>query len=152
MRVLITGSNGLLGQKLLHKLRVDKTVELIATSLGENIVSEKNGYTYFDLDITNENAVSKIILEQKPDVVINTAAMTDVDLCEDKKKKTKFIIFKFQIFKISNYQISNVQNFNLLNFKFHNFEFQNFNFSNFKILNFQISNFQKFIISKFQIS
>ena len=85
MRVLITGSNGLLGQKLLHKLRVDKTVELIATSLGENIVSEKNGYTYFDLDITNENAVSKIILEQKPDVVINTAAMTDVDLCEDKK-------------------------------------------------------------------
>ena len=29
MKVLITGSNGLLGQKLLHKLRVDDSLELI---------------------------------------------------------------------------------------------------------------------------
>jgi len=86
MKVLITGSNGLLGQKLLHKLRQDSSVELIATSKGENRVSKKSGYTYFDLDITNKNAVSEIILEQKPDVVINTAAMTNVDLCEDKKQ------------------------------------------------------------------
>jgi len=85
MKVLITGSNGLLGQKLLHKLRVDKSVELIATSRGVNRVSEKNGYTYFDLDITDEKAVSKIISEQNPNVVINTAAMTNVDLCEEKK-------------------------------------------------------------------
>ena len=51
MRVLITGSNGLLGQKLLHKQRQDSSVELIATSKGANRVSEKDGYTYFDLDI-----------------------------------------------------------------------------------------------------
>ena len=47
MKVLITGSNGLLGQKLLHKLRQDLSVDLIATSIGENRVSDKNGYTYF---------------------------------------------------------------------------------------------------------
>ena len=35
MKILITGSNGLLGQKLLHKLRIDDTVELIATSKGK---------------------------------------------------------------------------------------------------------------------
>ena len=85
MKILITGSNGLLGQKLLQKLRVDNSVELIATSRGENRVSEKNNYTYFDVDITDESAVSQIIAEQKPDVVINTAAMTNVDLCEAEK-------------------------------------------------------------------
>jgi len=85
MKILITGSNGLLGQKLLHKLRGDSNVELIATSKGTNRVSEKNNYTYFDLDITNEKAVAKLISEQKPNVVINTAAMTNVDLCEDNK-------------------------------------------------------------------
>ena len=85
MKVLITGSNGLLGQKLLHKLRVDNSMELIATSIGENRVSETSGYTYFDLDITDNTAVEQIISEQKPDVVINTAAMTNVDLCEEKK-------------------------------------------------------------------
>ena len=86
MKVLITGSNGLLGQKLLHKLRVDEEVNLVATSKGENRVSEKNGYTYFDLDITNKNAVSQLIASEKPQVVFNTAAMTNVDLCEEKKE------------------------------------------------------------------
>ena len=47
MKVLITGSNGLLGQKLLHKIRVDNSMQLIATSIGENRVSETSGYTYF---------------------------------------------------------------------------------------------------------
>ncbi len=86
MKILITGSNGLLGQKLLHKLRQDSSVQLIATSKAENRVSEKEGYTYFDLDITNNNAVAQLIESEKPQVVINTAAMTNVDLCEDEKK------------------------------------------------------------------
>ena len=86
MKILITGSNGLLGQKLLHKLRVDEEVNLVATSKGENRISEKNGYTYFDLDITNKNAVTQLIASEKPQVVFNTAAMTNVDLCEEKKE------------------------------------------------------------------
>ena len=86
MKILITGSNGLLGQKILYKLRLDKDVRCIATSKGINRVSEKKGYTYLSLDITNENSVSRVIAEQEPDVVINTAAMTNVDLCEDERK------------------------------------------------------------------
>jgi dTDP-4-dehydrorhamnose reductase len=85
MKVLITGSNGLLGQKLLHKLKEDKGINLIAISRGENRVSQKNGYIYFDLDITDNIEIKKVIVKQMPDVVINTAAMTNVDICEDKK-------------------------------------------------------------------
>jgi len=86
MKILITGSNGLLGQKLLHKLRKDSSVQLIATSKGENRVSEQNGYIYFDLDITNNDAVAQLISSERPEVVINTAAVTNVDLCEDERK------------------------------------------------------------------
>ena len=86
MKILITGSNGLLGQKLLQKLRKDLSVELIATSKGENRVSKKGDYTYFDLDITDNDAIAKLISKEKPQVVMNTAAMTNVDLCEDEKK------------------------------------------------------------------
>ena len=86
MKILITGVNGLLGQKLLHKLRQDFSVELIATSKGENRVSNKDCYTYFDLDITDNDAIAKLISREKPQVVINTAAMTNVDLCEDEKQ------------------------------------------------------------------
>ena len=87
MRILITGSNGLLGQKLLHKLRLDSTVDCIASSKGYNRVSNKYGYTYISLDITNKKEVEQVISAQNPDVVINTAAMTNVDLCEEKKKE-----------------------------------------------------------------
>ena len=85
MKILITGSNGLLGQKLLHKLRVDNSVDLIAASRGENRVSEQSNYKYIALDITSKQEVEQVILVEKPDVVINTAAMTNVDLCEEKK-------------------------------------------------------------------
>ena len=87
MKVLITGSNGLLGQKLLHKLRKDTSVELIATSIGDNRVSEKEGYKYISLDITSKSEVENIIFSEKPDVIINTAAMTNVDACEDNKQE-----------------------------------------------------------------
>lgn len=87
MKVLITGSNGLLGQKLLHKLRKDISVELVATSIGDNRVSEKEGYKYLSLDITNKSEVEDIIFFEKPDVIINTAAMTNVDDCEDNKQE-----------------------------------------------------------------
>ena len=87
MKVLITGSNGLLGQKLVHKLRIDELVELIATSKGENRISEKIGYNYISLDVTKKEELEKVILSEKPHVIINTAAMTNVDACEDKKQE-----------------------------------------------------------------
>ncbi len=82
MKILVTGSNGLLGQKLVHKLSTDPEVELIATARGENRLKKASGYTYRPLDITNQDEVAQTIAEVKPDVVINTAAMTNVDACE----------------------------------------------------------------------
>ena len=85
MKILITGSNGLLGQKLVHKLKNKNNIELFASSKGENRIYDKSNYKYISLDVTNETRVSKIVQEINPDVVINTAAMTNVDDCEDKK-------------------------------------------------------------------
>lgn len=86
MKILITGSNGLLGQKLVHKLSKDPEVELIATARGENRLSNKEGYTYKSLDITDEKAVAEAISKFKPDLLIHTAAMTNVDACEADKE------------------------------------------------------------------
>ena len=84
-KILITGSNGLLGQKLLHALIKRSDVEVIATSFGENRMLKKTGYIYESLDITNKAEVENIINKFKPDVIINTAAMTNVDACESKR-------------------------------------------------------------------
>ncbi|MGB0882106.1 MAG: SDR family oxidoreductase [Vicingaceae bacterium] len=86
MRILITGSNGLLGQKLIYLLSGKSNLQLLATSKGENRIHKKEGYQYQSLNITNENEVLAIVADFKPDVIINTAAMTNVDACETDKE------------------------------------------------------------------
>jgi len=81
MRILITGANGLLGQKLTELLDDDLAVDLIATARGNLILPLKRS-VFLPLDITDLSAVEKVFGQAKPDVVINTAAMTQVDQCE----------------------------------------------------------------------
>lgn len=87
MKILITGSNGLLGQKLVTLLSNKEGITLLATSKGANRISNTNGYQYQSLDITNELEVAAIFNTFKPDTVINTAAMTNVDSCESLQKE-----------------------------------------------------------------
>lgn len=82
MRILITGSNGLLGQKLVAALRQDPDVRLIATSRGEDRTPRPLGDQYLSLDITDGMAVAAAFDLHRPEVVIHAAAMTNVDACE----------------------------------------------------------------------
>lgn len=86
MKILITGSNGLLGQKLVYKLRNRPEITCIATARGENRLVNKDGYTYETLDITSNDNVVSVFKKYLPDVVINTAAMTNVDACETERE------------------------------------------------------------------
>ncbi|MHA8056211.1 SDR family oxidoreductase [Aquirufa nivalisilvae] len=81
-KILITGSNGLLGQKLVQLLVKQEDIDLIATAKGPNRLASSSGYTYVSLDITQEKEVMDIFQAYQPDVLIHTAAMTNVDTCE----------------------------------------------------------------------
>lgn len=87
MKILITGSNGLLGQKLVKLLKAEPEVELIATARGKNRLKETAGYQYFSMDISNTEEVNQVITETKPEVIIHGAAMTQVDDCEKEQEK-----------------------------------------------------------------
>lgn len=77
-KILITGSQGQLG-KALNKFYADnQEVQLINTDVGE-------------LDITNEEAVMEKVLSIHPDVIINCAAHTQVDKCEEEQDKAYLI-------------------------------------------------------------
>lgn len=71
-KVLITGSNGQLGLELINTLK-DK-YELILTNR-------------LNLDITNFSEAIEFIKQRKPDIVINCAALTAVDLCETQEDR-----------------------------------------------------------------
>lgn len=82
MRILITGSNGLLGQKLIAALRNDPGVELLATSRGADRTVDPLGGRYRPMDIVDKASVDAVIGDFRPDAIIHTAAMTNVDACE----------------------------------------------------------------------
>jgi len=85
-RILITGSNGLLGQKLVELLIQKPDIQLIATARGDNRLPFVEGYEYHPLDITDAAQVHEVLELTRPDVVIHTAAMTNVDQCEFEKE------------------------------------------------------------------
>jgi len=84
--ILTTGSNGLLGQKITEKVLAEGRVKLIATSKGVNRYPVNEGYEYTEMDILNPNQVKEVVEKYKPDSIIHTAAMTNVDTAEANKE------------------------------------------------------------------
>ncbi len=85
MRILLTGSNGLLGQALTTVISRETDYELIQTSFEEKSYLEY-GFAYETLDITKKDDVKKVIEFYSPDVIINCAAYTNVDKCETERE------------------------------------------------------------------
>jgi dTDP-4-dehydrorhamnose reductase len=71
-KILVTGSNGMLGHDLVQLLKCKKKNDVIETDV-------------HNLDITNLAAVRDIMLDENPDVVCHLAAFTDVDGAESKR-------------------------------------------------------------------
>jgi dTDP-4-dehydrorhamnose reductase len=80
MKILITGSNGQLGNELASML---KTGEAGIGKISEQYKDcEVIAVDVDTLDITDYSAVDKFVSDSKPDIIINCAAMTNVDGCE----------------------------------------------------------------------
>lgn len=83
MKILLTGSNGLLGQKLVARLHQEPGVELVATSRGPNkLAAYFPAVRFVPLDVSDAAQVRKVLVHEQPTHVIHTAAMTNADECE----------------------------------------------------------------------
>jgi len=85
MKILITGANGLLGYKLVQLLSLQPTVTVIATAR-KKINGLPANVQFFELDVTDHDQTLSVLSLTQPDVVIHTAAMTQVDQCETERE------------------------------------------------------------------
>ena len=90
-KILITGATGLLGRKLVSLLSQQKDLSLVATAKGDCRFFLPSKIVYRSLDITNADACKNLINEFQPDALIHTAAMTQVDVCEDEREACDII-------------------------------------------------------------
>lgn len=87
MKILITGSNGMLGNALVKTINQNN---IFTTSKRSNIFDYNNFLKY---DLANEN-YNDLLSWVKPDVIIHCAANTDVNYCENNLKTTNLINYQ----------------------------------------------------------
>lgn len=79
-RILITGSNGMLGQRAVQFYSAKENVELLATSVENKSVADS--VEYISCDIKNRDEIKRIVHDYYPDFIVHTAAFTNVDMSE----------------------------------------------------------------------
>lgn len=85
-RVLITGANGLLGQELVRVLSRHPDFDVLATGRDLDARFPAGSCGYVPLDLINHDDIKHVFLDFTPDVVINCAALTNVDHCETERQ------------------------------------------------------------------
>ncbi|MBU4377195.1 MAG: dTDP-4-dehydrorhamnose reductase, partial [Candidatus Omnitrophica bacterium] len=85
-RVLVTGSNGMLGMDMVSF--IGDLYDVYRTDLEEKKNFRHDGKRFSKCDITDGPTTIRMIKEAKPEVIIHTAAWTDVDGCELDQEKT----------------------------------------------------------------
>jgi len=88
MEILITGINGMLGSVVASELSKDHKI------IGLDLLpecSKVSDIEYYPCDISDENQARRITKKLSPDLIINCAAMTSVDGCEENQEKAKQI-------------------------------------------------------------
>ena len=84
-RILICGANGLLGQRLSLMLNTQTDYEVLNTSVERSYVYDNKLFDYNQLNVTNRSDVKSLISSFQPNVILNAAAVTNVDWCESNR-------------------------------------------------------------------
>jgi dTDP-4-dehydrorhamnose reductase len=84
-RVLIVGSNGMLGQSLCNFYSKQDKIRLLGCSIEDK--SFLDGFDYLQCDVTKRSEVKKVILDFYPDHIINASAYTNVDKSETEREQ-----------------------------------------------------------------
>jgi dTDP-4-dehydrorhamnose reductase len=86
-KILITGGSGFLGGYLIRAAM--NNFEVIATYCSNK--PDFSRISWLPLDLTDTDRIKTAIAETDPAIIIHTAAMTNVDICENRKKRTNTV-------------------------------------------------------------
>lgn len=95
IKVVIIGSNGLLGQTLVNKLYKNTAYSLYAMASGENRNTKSPNLSYFEIDLADFKSIKIQLNLLEPDFIINALAMTNVDACEIEQEICDLINVRF---------------------------------------------------------
>ena len=111
-KIMIIGGTGALGKTLTHRYHIDNEIIILSRDEHKHVNMQRiyPNVTYCIGDVKDKESILQTLNEYKPDVVINTAALKHVPVCESnpyESVKTNIIGHKNLIDSISicNHQI-----------------------------------------------
>ena len=81
MKLLVSGANGFIGRKILDSACADRNWEVVAVSQHPDI-KPSEGYSFLEADLTDPDSCAGILDRERPDVIVNTAAISVMAKCE----------------------------------------------------------------------
>ena len=84
MKIIILGANGFIGRRILNRLYPSHQV--LACSLHPDILPEE-GYRFATIDMLDYSAMTTLLRDFQPDVIINGSALSAVDYCEQHQEE-----------------------------------------------------------------
>ena len=84
MKIIILGANGFIGRRILNRLYPNHQV--LACSLHPDILPEE-GYRFETIDMLDYSAMTTLLNDFQPEVMINASALSVVDYCEQHQEE-----------------------------------------------------------------
>ncbi len=90
MKVLLTGSNGFVGRKLLHFLVQTGSYTITASSRQADAYPT-DGYRFYPCELSSKAEVEKMLQRVQPELIIHTAALSSIPQCEEQPEQARLI-------------------------------------------------------------
>jgi dTDP-4-dehydrorhamnose reductase len=90
-KILIVGANGFAGRRVMNKLVADSNCVVTGCSLHPDILPCTGNYRFIESDITVHANIQRLFDEIRPDVVVNTSALSSPDYCDTHREEADAI-------------------------------------------------------------
>ena len=85
-KILITGASSKTGEAITRIFKTLGDYELLLMSSSADIFPKYEEIKYFSINSLDKQTTKKLCMKERPDIIINCTAMTDVDQCEVDKR------------------------------------------------------------------